>query len=290
MSDFLDDYRKRVRGHLSSSEVDPPSCSTEVLCLPSFHPETLLRVTATPSGTTFRLLTFTASLWYSQYSEGGKKPERLEEAVHVPQVQADRFWRSVDELNPKMIRDQSSIGLDGISIVASWNSGEAAVSFEAWSPSPESRPGRFLGLIYDLGWQVVKEHVSIERLEQLHGYLRAGLPVRMVKGAVKCLRIFGSLSSTEETALRSLFSSLLNDDPIIVDMTNFDGMGTLLHPAFVEFSSSRPQLVWAASGSVSRLIESLGLVHSQVFDRTEDAVEWLAQRPRPHSSVPAFPE
>src|SRR5205085_10583472 len=98
------------------------------------------------------------------------------------------------------------------------------------------------------------------------------------------LRIFGSLSSSHRKALRSLFSSLPSEEPLVVDMTNFDGMGTLLYPAFVEFATSGRRLAWAASSSARRHAESMGLAQPHVFDRVEDAVEWVAQTSRQHGS------
>jgi anti-anti-sigma regulatory factor len=98
----------------------------------------------------------------------------------------------------------------------------------------------------------------------------------MIGGRVKCLRIFGSLSSSKEMALRSLLSTLPKDEPLIVDMTNFDGMGTLLYPAFVEFASSRRFLSWAVSPSARRHVESMGLANLRIFDTTEDARQSVA--------------
>src|SRR5262249_31809088 len=155
----------------------------EVLCLPSFHPEVLLQVADGPSGTTFRLATCTSSLWHS-LMEPGRWPGRTEESAVVPPERAARFWATLDALDPQAVRDSAAVGLDGMSTRCSWRRGEAMTSFEAWSPAPDSRHGAFIRQVYDLGWEPVRERLSIERLEQLHGYLGLGLPVRRIVGEV----------------------------------------------------------------------------------------------------------
>ena len=274
MSEMLDDYRNRVVKRLSSEEDATPSRLAEALCLPSFHPEVLLRVAEWSNGTTFHLATFTSSLWYSEL---GKEPSRMDEAIHVVPERAICFWDSIEGLSPQTIRDEKTIGVDGMLTYARWRRGEVTSSFEAWSPSPDSQQGKFIRRIYDLGWQLVRERVSIERLEQLHGYLRLGLPVRLIEGKVRCLRLFGGLSSSDEDDLRSCFAWLPSGEPLVMDMTNFDGMGTLLYPAFVEFASGRRVLAWAVSGAARRHIASMGLGQSQFFERVEDAMEWVAR-------------
>lgn len=270
---MIDDYRRRVVKCLSLGTLTGSSRLAAALCLPSFHPETLLRVVEGPDGTSFRLATLTSSLWYS---EAGQTPRRLEETVSVSSERASRFWDSVAGLSPQTIADDPQHGLDGMSVRCIWRQGSVDSTFETWSPAPESRHGAFIRQIYDLGWEVLGGRVSIERLEQLHVYLHLGLPVRMIEGPMKCLRIFGSLSSSEEMALRSMLSTLPKDEPLIVDMTNFDGMGTLLYPAFVEFASSRRFLSWAVSPSARRHVESMGLANLRIFDTTEDARQWVA--------------
>jgi hypothetical protein len=124
------------------------------------------------TGNTFRLATFTSSLWYAETGDTGETPTCVQEVVEVPSAYAVQFWKSIDELNPLAIESEVMSGLDGMSVLGSYAEAEKSASFETWSPSPTSLTGKFLNLIYGLGCVVLKEKVSIERLEQLHGYLR----------------------------------------------------------------------------------------------------------------------
>lgn len=275
MTDFIDQYRQRARKRLSRKESEPVVRMAEVLCFPSFHAETLLRVTESPNGTAFRLSTFSSSLWYS---EDGKEPRRFQETVEVSPDQAGRFWESMTALDPASLCPKKALGLDGMSISATYRDGEAESQFETWCPAPESPEGQYVGLIYRLAWEVVQADTSIERLEHLHGYLRLGLPARVIDGELKCLRLFGSLSSSDEPALRRTFESIDGDKPLLVDMTNFHGMGTLLYPAFVDFASGRTHLVWAVSKSARQHIDSMGINEQVLFDSVADAVEWIRKQ------------
>jgi hypothetical protein len=279
MHDHVNDYRTQARHRLAWEPSEPFSRSAQVLLLPSFHPEVLLRVGEGPTGTTLCLSTFTSSLWLSLYSPTRVRPERRVEAVQVPPERAARFWSALEEVKPQLLRDVPRVGYDGMILNASYQRGDST-SFAAWSaaPAPQSVIGRFVRVIYDLAWDVVKEPVGIERLEQLHAYLGIGLPARVIEGRVKCLRIFGVLALREQKALRALFSSLPAEEPIVVDLTNLDRMGTLLYPDFVAFASGRPLLAWAVSRHARRQLEAMDLDQPQIFDRTEDAVASVLQR------------
>jgi hypothetical protein len=284
MSDLIEQYKQRVRKRLCRPEDQSAIREAEALCFPSFHPETLLRATGGPNGTTFRLVTVASSMWWHT-DEGtqGKLPERLQEIALVSHESALIFWASIDALKPAAIQSGDSFGVDGMSVQATYRQGDLVVSFDTWCPDAGSPDGMFVHLLYDLAWEFLKEPTSIDRLEQLHSYLDLGLPVRLLSGDVICLRLFGSLASYHERELRELFDTLPKESPLVVDMTNFDGMGTLLYPAFLAFASERPLLAWACSESAKRHIEAMRLPSPKVLDKKEVAIEWVktqANRPQ----------
>jgi hypothetical protein len=82
----------------------------------------------------------------------------------------------------------------------------------------------------------------------------------------------------DETALRDLFNSLSPDEPYVIDMTNFEGMGTLLYPAFVEFALRNPRTSWAASTSALSHLQAMRITNSSVFQTVEEARHSLENR------------
>jgi hypothetical protein len=274
LTDFIEVYKHRVRDLLWPSETKGPSAWADALCFPSFHAETLLRVTEEEGETKCSLTTFGSSLWYS-----GDSPEPLpllNESTYVPAELARDFWQLIGNLAPESIKPEDMLGMDGISISASYQRGQVTAAIETWSPGPSSAPGQFVGAIYRLAWEVLSERFSIERLEQLHCYLGLGLPIRLIGGTPTCLRIFGRLSILEQDSLRDLFGSLHGTEPLVIDMTNFEGMGTMLYPHFVAFGSRPRPLAWAATGRARQQIEAIGLHQPMIFDNVQDATDWLS--------------
>jgi hypothetical protein len=276
MTDFIAQYKERVRKRLSRRDEEPVSQAAEALCYPSFHPETLLRATKSQKTTMFRLVTLTSSEWEAGHGDpANERPGRLQEVTVVPQETASKFWDSVRKLKPMTFQSEDGLGCDGMSVSATYREGEKVTCFETWCPTQASPLGRFVHLIYDLAWPVLNEQWSIARLENLHGYLDRGLPARLLSGEVRTLRIFGGLSSSFEADLRMLFESLPTDEPLIVDLTNFEGMGTLLYPVFVEFAKKHPRIAWAGSPAAKHHLDAMGLDAWTIHDTTEDATQWL---------------
>ncbi len=276
MSDFIDDYKETVRKRLrsrSAKRLDPSEGEkvAETLFFPSFHPEVILQVEKSET-TTLRLTTLSASLWYSSEASGsGPKPQRITEKAELDETSAARLWNQLDKLGPFEISDSESIGLDGMPVDSAYCTVEAAHSFAAWSPSIDSPQGRFAITLYKLAWDSLSDSTCIERLEQLHGYLHLGLPYRFLEESPRRLRLFGRLSSQDEGGLRELFASVPRDEPIVIDMENFEGMGTLLYPLFVEFANSSDRLAWVGPPSAPTYLGEVGLPDSAICDSIDDA-------------------
>ena len=199
----------------------------------------------------------------------------LQEVVSISAEKAQQFWNSVEPLRTKGFTVANTIGCDGISVQAFYRQADSSISCDTWNPDPASPVGMFIYLIYDLAWEVLREEASLDRLEHLHGYLKHELPVRMIDGDVRCLRIFDRLASNDENDLRQALGSLPMAEPMVVDMTNFEGMGTLLYPIFIQFASTHRHIAWSVSSAAKHHLEAMALSSPHVFETREDAVKWL---------------
>jgi hypothetical protein len=47
--------------------------------------------------------------------------------------------------------------------------------------------------------------------------------------------------------------------PLLIDMTNFNGMGTLLYPSFRRLLARTPVVKWKVSPSASRQLQEVGV-------------------------------
>jgi hypothetical protein len=75
--------------------------------------------------------------------------------------------------------------------------------------------------------------------------------------------------------LRQLFARLLHNRSLLIDMTNFRGMGMLLYGAFIEFAASHPHLAFPTSPSARRDLEAMQLSPDRMYDRVEEAIRFL---------------
>lgn len=267
------------------------------LFLPSFHPETL--VTADLVSGSVTLATFERSLWITLNERELRGPPDLRERLALKRGQElgpplPGVWREEAplaegwaatlrgwlerELAAALAPPVERLGLDGISLLGLVQDASGSLHrLEAWSPRPgEPRHGLFAGL-HRAARAALPPGRGQGRLDQLHGYLRLGLPVEDLGGAPRRVRIFGSLSSPDEAALRALFSRLPAGAPLVVDLRELEGMGTLLFPVFQALARERP-VAWVAPSAAygRKQLEDMRLAPSSVFDGPDDAVRSLA--------------
>jgi hypothetical protein len=189
----------------------------------------LLRVITEAADTTIELTSVESSLWHSGRSEASTARRFTHRDFVAPNCAA-RFWTELDAMLLAPFNAEETAGLDGISIEVDCRTPAGNANFEVWSPEPTTRAGKLVGLIYDIAWKTSSAASAVERLEHLHGYLRAELPARIIDGSITRLRLFGSLTTCHQDALRQLFAGLPYNGPLLIDMTNCGGMGT----AFVQ--------------------------------------------------------
>jgi hypothetical protein len=262
-----------------------PGTVFRALYLPSFHPEALISIAVGPDGTgEASLASFDRNLWYALGERERRKPApgkpppampvRWEEFGALRRGQSGELLRAAAEL--EVAEGERRLGLDGMRLVGEIWPGKGAEPerFDAWSPAPGDRVHAYFAAIHRVATDVLWADRAVRRLEQLHGYLRLGLPVRDLGGKPKRIRIFGALSSRDEGALREFFGALRPEVPMIVDMSNFDGMGTALYPVFEDFMARPAPILWIASDRARAHLRDIGVADESVV---EDVAEALAR-------------
>lgn len=236
----------------------------EALFSPSFHPETLLRVIA-DSDRTIIELTSAESILARRFTH---------KSVVAPNYAA-QFWTELDAIMLVPFDTEEVVGLDGILVTLNCRTTARSAKFEVWSPKSTTHAGRLVDLIYNIAWETSSAAAAIECLEHLHGYLRDELPARIIEAPITRLRLFGCLTTHHQEALRQLFVELLHKGTLLIDMTNFNGMGTALYGAFIGFAALHPHLAFATSPSSRRHLEEMQISPGLMFDRVEDAHRFL---------------
>ncbi|WP_434419875.1 hypothetical protein [Nannocystis pusilla] len=300
--------------------AEPPPAGGErhqVLFQPSFHRESLLTVDLLPDATTIHLRVFTDSLWGALAGNAElravRSPAELAELValvlpshtdHRAVLDPERAARLRHDLAralPGLSVPDNRRGCDGIGLHVAVTVADAPPQrFHAWSPDADLPAHAYFATLHRLATEVLDD-LARTTIEQLHGYLDLGPPLRDRGGSPRRLQIFSRLSSSEEQALAEFFSGAGDDEPVVVDMRNFEGMGTMLYPLFRWFSERPGPTMWIASNFARRQLREAGVPDAQLHHELADALLHLAtlavtpssrespraRRPRPERWSPA---
>lgn len=204
-------------------------------------------------------------------------PPVIDEAeATLSPAQATALRQVLDACAPALDAPDERRGLDGMTVVYEIADGDAPPRRStAWSPEPGDPRHTYLAAVHATATEVLRDEQAQRTLEQLHGYLDLGLPVRDHGGAPRRLQIFGRLGSGEQDALERVFSDIPQAVAVVVDMRNFEGMGTMLHPLFRSFARRPGPTAWAVSRAARQHLEDAGVAARQLFDDLDAALRSL---------------
>ncbi len=168
---------------------------------------------------------------------------------------------ALSALDPLGIPDGHLMGMDGITLRCHIQQENGSRTFTAWSPDARSAPRQhgFVRALYRLATEVAREPATVNYLEQLFGYIDNGLPVKVFDGVPRRIRLFGGLSSSDAEALEALFASVATEEPVLMDLSGFEGMGTLLHPLFGRFHARPGRTAWWVNAPAARHLKAVGV-------------------------------
>ncbi|MBV1914507.1 MAG: hypothetical protein KUG72_03925 [Pseudomonadales bacterium] len=159
-----------------------------------------------------------------------------------------------------------TIGLDGIEIHIKLNDASLKISKTIWSPGPLHHQNEFviIKLVYDVLWQLNVPIFLQEQIEQLSCYFELGLPIKIIEENPYVIRFFGRMSASDQQDLNLLLKKIRDDVNLIIDMSNFDGMGTILYPEFKQLLSRGLPIKWIANDRVKEQLLEIGVLESDL--------------------------
>ena len=202
--------------------------------------------------------------------------------VRVPLApdRAKALVEALEALDRDALAAPPGLGCDGIRLAGAIAGAGEAFEFIAWSPQADDEPAQhaFFAALHRLATDT-HDHPDVRlALEDLHTYLDLGLPIVDLGGVPRRVRIFGSLSYPAPDELTALCQSLVSHEPLVMDMGNFEGMGTLLYPLFRRIVRRPGPVTWCASRAARHHLVELKVKADAIFDRIEDALEECARR------------
>lgn len=266
-----------------------------ILFLPSFHPEACLTVGVKAGVSFLQLITAQTNLWqYAHYlRERAKISRRTAIAPDTPQLWVETqtaaaeftslFLAQMNQLRPAHLLNEKNIMLDGLSArIELQDPTGTQHQFSVDYSTKKTEQAQFILALYTLATKVLKEEPSLRILENLYGYLGLGLPAKKIEGPLCCARIFGRLSSSQDTELTNFLNDLPLGLPLLMDLSNFDGMGSLLHPVFQEFLNKRAhhRTAWLASRGAHPHLEAIGVPATAIFTDWNTAIAWACKNER----------
>ena len=152
----------------------------------------------------------------------------------------------------------SGFGMDGITVTFTVESATSRCHVSIWSPRPDA-DFPFSSLL-KLCWFSLYGHDRTydKSLELIYGYFDWGVPAFRLGSKLK---VFGRLSSLNKQALQKAFEDLNGAAGAIIDMTNFEGMGTLLLPILKGFAQNNPDAKWLANEAASKHLDAAGIAY-----------------------------
>jgi hypothetical protein len=208
------------------------------------------------------------------------EPSRWEETQQARPLLITDFLSQVDELQPESISDLELVMMDGMRVQGEYSNVSGQHNTFQATLIVDSEQHQFSRAVFQLATEVLKEEKSIRILEGIHGYLGLGLPAKNLGGNPYCVRIFGILNSSDQENLQQFLDELPESTPLLVDMSNFDRMGTLLYPIFQQFMRRRqaaPTTWWTPSNEARRNLQALGVPSSSIFETREAALAGLCR-------------
>jgi hypothetical protein len=129
-------------------------------------------------------------------------------------------------------RKDNRIILDGVTINCTITEDGMERSHEFRCPEINSKELLLVDMFLKLSRNLIKEPIFINYIELLEGYFNGYLPVKLFDETPVRLRIYGSLSIHEKAGLEKVINNISSYESLLIDMRNFESMGTILYESF----------------------------------------------------------
>lgn len=195
---------------------------------------------------------------------------RLEDKEFVlTEPQTQRLFERFDSSLAKLSPTKSKTGLDGIRVKLRYSVADKLLfSNDIWSPTrgPEVSAIQTVFIILE---ELDLPLPHREYFERLLSYFDFALPWRLIIGDSITIRFHSILSASHAFELHRLFNSIPPESPVIIDMTNFQGMGTMFYDDFQRFNATHNVEKWLVSETTLELLRRIGISAQKIEVREQ---------------------
>jgi hypothetical protein len=204
-----------------------------------------------------------------RYGDTRTKVEQTQ-TYTVDEKTAEEFFRHLDEISRRRQgKKHPGTAYDGITIEGTYTRPKVApFKFKAWAPSKKylQRDFAIVEALFKVLDTLKPTDSLTEYIETLTNYFDDfPLPVKIIGGSPFEVRFYAALSIRYETELANFITKLPTDTPLLIDMSNFKGMGTLLYPYFQELINKNKDVKWIATGRAKDQLIELGVNQKDIM-------------------------
>jgi hypothetical protein len=138
----------------------------------------------------------------------------------------------------------NTTGTDGITVNGTFAQNNAERKFSFWSPRKGSDNNKLVKQIFTLLSKSFPEEKSINYIEQLEVYFPFGLGLKKISDDPLKYKLYGAISSNEEKEITSFINDLPSGKDVFIDLSNFNGMGTMFYPLFKSLADKNKRVYW----------------------------------------------
>jgi len=178
----------------------------------------------------------------------------------------NNLFASITELTDKIIKvskKDDRLILDGVSLICKMQKDSTTTQYNFKCPEPNTSELELILNYFSLINNLDIDNNLNNYLELLEGYFIDRLPFKEFNEDPHRLRIYGSLSIYEKKGLEDKIVEVAKKNNLIVDMTNFQTMGYVLHECFSPLKNVKNLKFWVNDSSMEHLTKA-GFEKSQM--------------------------
>lgn len=136
------------------------------------------------------------------------------------------------------------MGSDGIRVHGFETFNNNSRNFGFWSPQKDTENHVLIELLFNILNKYFTEKYMVDYFEQLEAYFKFGLGLKKLNDNPLTYKIYGSISVWEEDEIVEFLNNLPRNKKVIIDLSNFNGMGHMYYPLFQYTISEIDSLFW----------------------------------------------
>lgn len=157
--------------------------------------------------------------------------------------------------------------LDGITIYLNYETDHNGNKFSLRCPAPSDNEFIIIEALFTLFESTFDKQKTKDYIEDLKGYFDFGLLVKHISNDPLEYRFYSHLSSNEAEELYDWIDALPRNKPIILDFSNFGGMGTMFYGDFNDLIKENDEIYWLVSEYSQKQVKEIGVKKSRIFKK-----------------------